>query len=176
MKRIGYILLITILFLQAGGILIIYKVDQFFVRNEISAILNSENSQYQKLTLSIAEYQKAKINSYEISYKEKLYDVKKVIIAGDIAELQIIHDNLEEKILEKIKDFITQSNLPIKKLPDHLQQFLTLKFLPHENKINILIPTLTTGGFLSLNQKIISADTEIHTPPPELSIKHRIVA
>ena len=152
---------------QNSAMLLIYKVQQYSVQEEMQQTLGDDHAQFQKITLSLPDYEKGKINSHEISLSGKMYDIKNIRINGDSVELLAINDTDEENILGKIKEFITGKNHPNKELPVQLRQFLSLKFLPPQNNHTFLVPVVALHVFLPLNTFIISVDSEIHTPPPE---------
>lgn len=72
LKKATYILFIFILLLQAGGLLFVYHVQQVSVKIEMRNALEARwNSGFQKLHMTVSEFKKAKINSFEIYYKEE---------------------------------------------------------------------------------------------------------
>ena len=168
LKKIGYLILITIIFLQTGGVLVIYKMHQSLARGEMHTILNCNDTQYEKLTLSMVDYQKAKIDANEILIQGKLYDIKSIILIGGNANLLIIHDSLEEKILKKIKDFITGNHQSNKKLPYQLLKFLSMKFLPPEDCSNPFVPAISNDLKTVTNQIFTSSVPNIDIPPPKV--------
>ena len=129
--------------------------------------LNSDKTQFEKLTISLTEYKKGKINSGEYSAGAKLYDVKSISIKGDQVELLVINDTDEEDIVKHIKDFITGGNHPKKDRPYQLRQFLTLKFLAPEDFQNMLIPINSCLVYNLVISEPVTIHREIQTPPPE---------
>jgi hypothetical protein len=168
LKKIGYILLLTILLLQAGGMLLIYKMQQCYVKQEMQQTLNNSKTKFQKITLSLSEYQKSKINSHEISINGKMYDVKSVNILENNVKLLVINDSKEENILQKIKDFTNRTNQPNSDLPNQLQQLLSLNYLSPEIKHFFFIPVFSINLFRQPNLNLVSNDSDIPSPPPKL--------
>lgn len=159
--------MLTIILLQAGGMLLVYKTQQFYVQEEMQQTLNSDKTQFQKIILSLRDYQKSQINAHEISVKGKMYDVKSVNISGDSGALLVLNDSKEENILEKIKDFTEGTNRPNNDLPNQLQQLFSLNYLSPETDRIFFIPSLSIHVFRSLNLNIVSSDLDISTPPPK---------
>jgi hypothetical protein len=160
-------LLLAILLLQTGGMLLIYKIQQFHVQYEMQLVVNDSETSFEKLILSRDEYQKCRLNSREISFKGNMYDVKSVNINGDIAELLVINDIKEKFLLEEIKDFLHKSNQSKKEIPDQLQKFLSINYISVDEGRIIYIPSFSSGIFHYLNQEILPDHSEIFFPPPK---------
>ena len=168
MRKTGYILLLAILVIQGGGALLIFRFQQSCIQYQISVALKAEKTTFEKLTLTVSEYQKSKVSSDEISYKGKMYDIKSVNISGDRAELLVIHDSEEENILEKINDFVNIPNPTGSKLPSRLCILFSLNYLPPENENIFFIHNVCTHIFHQPGMNLISSDSDVHTPPPRL--------
>jgi len=166
LKLAGSVLLLTILFLQAGGILIIYKLQQYYVQDEMMQNLNSYKTQFQKIVLSLSEYQKCKINAREITLHNKLYDVKSVNIFGTRAELLVLNDSREENILIKIAEFTSTTRQQNSVLFNNLRHLLSLSYLPHERYISLFIYPFPIDKSFPVTLHFISTFPEIPTPPP----------
>ncbi len=127
-----------LLLLQAGGMLFVYKMQQSFVRYEMQQVLNNTETRFQKMRISLSDYKKNKINEAEIRINQKLYDVKSVNMLVDDVELLLINDKEEENILEEIKNFFGQHNQSSSRIPDQLQELLSLDYLSPE-KVRLLL-------------------------------------
>lgn len=161
-------MLLAILLLQAGGMLFVYKMQQCAVQLEMQQTLNDSKTYFEKMTLSVGDYKKNKINSREICIKGKMYDVKAVNISGNNVELLVINDSKEEYILCKIKDFINRVNEPTSNIPFQLQQLLSLYYLSANIDNLFLIRSLSIHIFCPLNLNLVSNFSDISTPPPQL--------
>lgn len=167
MKKTASILLLTLLLLQTGGILLIYKTQQCYVWYEMQHTLNDSNTRFQKLELSLSDFQKSKINSDEIFFQGKMYDVKSVQVSGNIVNLLVINDKDEDSILKKIDNFLNTTQKDNSKLPYQLQQLLSLNYLSPYSVNFFFIPSLSITTFHSLNLNLISNDSDTSSPPPE---------
>jgi hypothetical protein len=161
-------LLLAILLLQTGGMLLVYKIQQFYVQYEMRLLVNDSHTSFEKLLLSTADYQKSRINSHEISFQGNMYDVKSVKITGDIAELLVINDKKEKSLVKNIQDFLTKTNQQKKELPEQLQKFLSLNYLPADQDLTIVIPILSSNIFHAPKGNIFSDLSETPSPPPKL--------
>ena len=168
MRKTGYILLLAILVIQGGGALIIFRFQQSCVQYQISVALKAEKTSFEKLTLTVSEYQKNRTHSNEISYKGKMYDIKSVNISGDRAELLVIHDSEEENILEKINNFVSVPSSRGGKLPVKLCILFSLNYLPPDNENISFIHNVCTHIFHQPGMNLISSNSDVHTPPPRL--------
>lgn len=168
MKNTGFILLLAILFMQTGGGLLIYKIQQYFVHREMEQALNNKATRFQQLTLSLSDFQKGKINDHEISIKGKMYDVKSIEIRGNKVELLVINDTREENILEDIKKSINTSNQQNKEHPYHFVKVLTLLYITPATDNIFLLEKNKQNIFRSPCEIIISYKPGISSPPPRL--------
>ena len=112
LKIVGSLLLLAILILQGGGMLLIYRIQQSYVQDNMIQSINSSKTQFQEIVLSRSDYQLSRINASEITINNKLYDVKSVNISGDRVNLLVLNDSMEENILAKIAEFTNNSRQP----------------------------------------------------------------
>jgi hypothetical protein len=130
--------------------------------------INNSKTQFQKIVLSLSDYQKCKINASEITINNKLYDVKSVNISGDRVKLLILRDSMEENILVKIAEFTNNTRQPNSVLCNNLNHLLTLNYLPQAGYSNFFIYPSSIDKFILFKLNYISRFPEILTPPPRL--------
>ena len=154
--------------MQTGGVWLYYKVQQLIVQHEMESDIDEIGICSQKFDLSQKEYAKSKINEHEILIKGKLYDIKSVIISAGRAEIVVINDTREERILEDLKKLGDTNNRHNKSLPSHCFNILTLFYLSTEinNTPGELIAV--TKNFRNYNDNIISNGPAIDSPPPKI--------
>ena len=153
--------------MQSGGLLLIYKIQQSCVQIEMLQEINSKQVKFQKLTLTLSEFQKCKINSNELSLNEKMYDYTSAVVTGNTVHLLVVNDIKEEGILEKIKVVTHNSRQQNNQLPNQISKFLTLTYI---------FPTVEKqfyfqeqqNIFLPYSVNIVSFTSDILSPPPEL--------
>ena len=167
LKRTISLVLLLINLLLAGGYSIIYKIQQLRVRSEMLEELKEGQAVATKLTLSISDFQKSKINSSEIYFKGKMYDVKSVNISTDMVELLVINDTKEEKIIEKNNELSKNANGQ-NKLPSQLLKLITMVYIFPVPNYQCLIQKRQNHFLLSL-ETLVSYKTEITSPPPKFS-------
>ncbi len=168
LKKTASILLLSILLLQAGGLLVVFKMQQCYVWQEMQLSLKDNQTPFQKITLPFFDYQKSKINSHEISVNGKMYDVKSISLSDDKVELLVIHDSREENILQKIKDFAISTNQPNTDFANQLFQLLSLNYISPGVGPVFFIPSFSINIFSPLFLNVISNGFEIPSPPPKL--------
>jgi hypothetical protein len=160
-------LLLVILLLQTGGMLLIYKIQQFYVQYEMRLVVNDKETSFEKLILTIDDYKKSRFNSREISYKGNMYDVKSVNVTDNFAEVLVINDVKEKILLKEIKDFLHKSNQSKKELPDQLQKFLSINYLAAEQGQIIYIPFPVSNIFHYPDPDFNAIQSDIPSPPPK---------
>ncbi len=158
-----------ILLLQTGGLWLVYKAQQYYVRNQMEESLNNKETIFQKLSLSLNDFQKDKINDHEVSINGKMYDIKSISIKKNKVELLAVNDLKEESIIEKINRSLNDGNQQNQELPNHLFKLLTLFYISPATDRNFLFQQKQQNIWQSLYEIIISHEPGISSPPPRLS-------
>lgn len=165
-KRHISILLVGILFLQADGVLVIYRLQQCMIHYKVRRGIRQNEFSTEELTLSVTEYNKSKVRSNEISFGGKMYDVKSAYITCDSVRLEVMHDKKEEHLLSKIKNFFASSKQSNSKLPYAVQKLLALKYIPPVLE-TLLEPLYHTVINYAVASTILMAKSlDIPSPPP----------
>ncbi len=161
------ILLIGILFLQADGVLLLLKIQQYSIRYHAKERLADKSKTLEELTLSLSAYQLAKTGAYDLAINGEMYDVKSIDFDDDCVTLVVYHDQEEENIIRKIRNFLCADKHSGQKLPVQVQQLLSMKYLQPERSIFISIPLphLFTFSFIVMNRP--ASDPDIPSPPPK---------
>jgi hypothetical protein len=167
LKKTGHILLLFIFLLQAGGILLIYQLRQCQAYGEMSEKLNASGTQFQKISLSLREYQKSKTGARELLIDGKLYDIKSEKISGSTIELLVINDSKEEGIWNEIKSYFNRSKQN-DNFPQQLCQLLLLTYIAPEAEELVFLSPSKTISFTELTVYSESCFFTITSPPPEL--------
>ena len=131
-------------------------------------VVANKATRFQKLTLSLSDYKKAKINSHEISVNGKMYDVKSISMSGDKVELLAINDSREDDIIDALGKSVGGNEKQNKELPGRLARLLTSDYI-FPSPIHIFLPEKNKqNNFYSLRENIISNSIEISSPPPRI--------
>ncbi len=75
--------------------------------NERDIEIRAKGEAYKNITLSIPEYQKAQTREHEIQWQGRMYDVARVVILKDSAQLLFIDDLEEDNLLIEIEAFFS---------------------------------------------------------------------
>lgn len=155
---------------QTIGVVLLFQGQQYIIKQEMSNKLNQESdySKLQKVVLSYQDYQKNKIDDNEIYIQGKLYDIKTIIHTRASVTLFVCYDNLEEEIIENIKDFFSGTESIPSASKHVLYSIFSLIYIIPEHLIcpNTLLQNSTFNFFsLKINDYIFYSD--ILTPPPE---------
>ncbi len=160
------ILLIGILAIQAEGALVIHQVRQGMIQYKVRRGIRHNEFVLEVLTMSTDGYARSKRPKNEIMVDGKMYDVKSVSTNGDVVTLEVVHDKAEEGVLKKIKDFFTPDKDSSGKIPKHVQQLLSAKYVPPMRQIfsELIFQAATHIYFLHAIGLTIVRD--IPSPPP----------
>jgi hypothetical protein len=169
LKTAGITFLLFILLLQAGGMLFIYTIEQRIVREEMVELLESDEGDFENLTLTLDEYKSSLVDEKEISIDGKMYDIKSVEYSGSHVKLIVVNDSKEEGILKGINNLTGRSNKQKDRVPGPLHQLRSLNYLAAEPEHSFYIPSQRIQTFFILSQHAISNGFDIATPPPEIT-------
>jgi hypothetical protein len=151
-----------------GGMLIIFNVQQCVVHFKMKEKLKNDTSNFEYLNLTIGEYKENLLNSHELSFKGKMYDIKSSTFHGDSVKLLVFNDFEEEKIIQMIKALTNTISLPDSKIPSNLKILTLLKYIPSKTEYSFSDPSFQKVFYQQLNTDIESKNPEIQTPPPRL--------
>jgi hypothetical protein len=168
LKKIANITLIFILLGQSGGLMLLYKMQQWVVQFEMQKTMENNETEFQKLTLTISDFEKSKINEHEISYKGKMYDFKSAVFTGDSVELLVINDTEEEGILGEIEKFTENINKQNSEFPNHLIKLLSLVYVCPEPGNKFFFECSNENTFVPFGEEFSSPVIERASPPPKL--------
>jgi len=154
--------------LQAGGLLFVFNAGQGYVQYKMQRRLRSENTVFEKLTLTSAEFQKCRVNSSEVLFHDDMYDFKSVNFNGDKVELLVIHDREEGVILEMMENLVNNTSPLSKDAPNPLQKLISLVYLPAAVRGSILLLSTHIDFFQRVTLNIPSDHSDIFVPPPRL--------
>ena len=122
----------------------------------------------EKISISLKEYATNKINDKEIFIKGKLYDIKSVNFSKGVAELLVVNDTKEEKILENIKKLAESNHQHGKNLPYHFLNLTALYYIYSESPGTSLLLIFLRTLFQSYCESITSHYPGIQSPPPKI--------
>jgi hypothetical protein len=104
LKRLGYIALLILILLQAGGLLLVYNAQQGYARYKMARLMASREGRLIDMELSTSEYQAAKVAGHdEICCNGKMYDIRSMVASAGRVKLRVINDTGEEAVIKKIK-------------------------------------------------------------------------
>lgn len=152
--------------LQSGGLLLVYQMQQFWVRRDMLQVIKNQETGFLKLTLTVSEYQNSKLNAREISIGGDMYDVKSIAQVGDKLELLVIRDSKEQSILEKIRNSSCRKNQRSKRQRVHPIKQLLLFPPPAVVQHLCLTAVQQKTAFTWAWETFISHKSDIPAPPP----------
>ncbi|MCW3105074.1 MAG: hypothetical protein JWO09_3514 [Bacteroidetes bacterium] len=157
-----------ILLLQAGGMLFIFKCQQYSAYFQMQQDLFHGSAKLEQLTFSLEEYNKNRQDDGdEISFQDKLYDVKSVTVNGKTVTLLAVNDTKEESVMLRIRDFIREASLPGNEVPMQLLQLFSMQYISPQTRLCFFIPSVSIQ-FPDPKSPALTAGTgNIFIPPPE---------
>ena len=107
-KFISFLLIAAIVFLIAGGSLLLYFLQQAnysSMQNKINSGLKSET-----VILSVKDFNKARKGKHEMKWQNRMYDISKVEFKNNTVVIYCMHDKKEDKILKAISGLMKHGN------------------------------------------------------------------
>ena len=130
--------------------------------------LSGNDERLEKLILTKEVYYASKVNHFEICLDGKMYDIKSVVMQGEIVELLAIHDQEEENILVEIRKLICNSSDKHLPYPQLLNRLLTVFY--DQVSLSVIVPeeiSLLHCNSSNDDMKLTLGVKVVSTPPPE---------
>jgi hypothetical protein len=93
--------------------------------------------QFQRIILTLNEYEQAKEGDDEVEWKDSMYDIASIKFQGDKVEILALRDDMETELLSFASRIIQFSSEDSKTLPASLMQYLSLSFTIPTNQIAV---------------------------------------
>lgn len=166
LKRLGYITLLTLLILQAGGLLLVYKAQQWYASEQMADLME-DGGAFTELELTPSEYTRAKVGQHEIYYQGRMFDVRTVAFGANRITLRVMNDAGEDAALKKIKGLTSE-----KKNKDLLEQLMKLfaeAYTPVSVSSPIHFSSVIPPYYRTYKERPESLPLPTFYPPPRLS-------
>ena len=148
--------------------LLIYEIQQHRVQDKMRSAMQKKETTFEKLILSVSEFQKCRVNASEISLNGKMYDIKSIETYGNEIELTVMNDKEEKIILGRINDYVNNTNSSGNGTYQIFAKILSLIYL--SSNTNPEFYPLQAGKiiFFSSLLNYSSNNSEVSSPPPRL--------
>ncbi len=131
--------------------------------------IKSDNADFQKLVLSVAEYKACKYKSNELIYQGFMYDIKSLKYLSGKVELIVLHDKEEKEVLDYINGLAaeTEDKEGNNTLPLQLQSFLSIPYLLPESGYKYHVFSISFLVRILDKKYVINFPGDIPSPPPK---------
>ncbi len=168
MKKAAFISLITILLLQAGGLLFLFQIQQVRIQKSALHQLDSGSEKAKQIVLSKAGFNSAKINDHELRMNGKLYDFRYISHSSEQVILNVLHDASEENLIDWIEALVTSEGNQHGDLPAHLVKLLTTTYLITDTEPVSFLHTVNEYSFFRFDEQEVSFAGDQDSPPPKI--------
>ena len=122
-------------------------------------------SELEVITLPLNQFKKARVGDDEIELNDRMYDIARTEVAGEIIIVYCLHDEDEDNLLSLLDSILRNSTKDKKPVPPQLSQLLAIT----TGVQNSYYPTSATGiTHTTFYQTTISQfDVSIDSPPPQ---------
>lgn len=155
---------------QFIGIAFIFQILQWTVKIEMHEELEKIKLSNQKLKISLTEYNRYKINSFELYYNDCYYDFIVDTITNDSIQLLVIRDSEENEIFNIIKEQTNDQNNSDKGIPKTLIKIFSLWCICTDLQEEYMEPTPKLIKYAELRSYYPSESAENLSPPPKSSL------
>jgi hypothetical protein len=167
LRRTIFILLLIILVMQAGGLLLVYRINQQVIKQRMARIIEKEEIEAESLTLSLEDFRHCRLNRKEILWNGNMYDIKSCVVSGDSITLMVINDTREKEIAGKIKLLAGQSDPKKKDLPGKIIKLYTLSYIAQQVVDQIYYKPCIADIIYNFTNHYESFSGDILCPPPK---------
>jgi hypothetical protein len=167
LKRFIRIILISVCLLQPAGLLVIYKLQQAFIKCRMQYEVYHRDSGFEYFTFPFKEFHRIQINKHEFTLAGKMYDIKSIQFAGDKILIIAMHDAWEEKIIGLIKQLFKINQHQSNPVSNLILSLITSAYITSELKTNIQCSFNYLIKYPPFNNSLISIGNEVSSPPPE---------
>lgn len=130
-------------------------------------LINSPQTALQKITLTIADYERAKKDDDEIKWQGSMYDVARVKRSGEIVIVFGLRDEMETNLLAFFESIVQTNQSDGQSPPAALMQYLSLIFtIPSTAFLNHNLARPDKDFFIFWNAQLQEPSIEIQSPPP----------
>jgi hypothetical protein len=135
MKRFYAIFFFSLLLINGCGFYVYYIIQLGKIKSEMRQALKLlPAASLEKLTLSLQDYLRSKVEEHEIKVNGKMYDVARIKVSADSVAVFCIHDEKEDNLIAFVAEIISKPLKNKNAMPNAIQQFITLLFLPPANE------------------------------------------
>lgn len=167
MKKVCYIILLPILFLQAGGALWYFHIQQENLKQEMAEVTQNPGTACITMQLSRSEFQKGRIGNHEIYVNGSMYDIRSFNISGDMVQLIVVNDTKEERIIEHIKGYVNTNTPGSKGAATQLIKLLTLDYINQSFNQDLSLTETREDEWSVPCTSFQSHLSTVTSPPPE---------
>ena len=167
MKKFTLISLLVLLMLQSGGLFLLLKLEQQFVKREMETELNEDSDRLTPLSLSLEEFSQCRLNNHELKFHGNMLDFKIVGYNHNTVSLLVLNDTEEDSIIHHLSTFNKLTQKQQNKLPQHMVKLMKQCFLFEKSTFS----PENDCNFRVINREVIAdiifGDQEINSPPPK---------
>ena len=132
-----------------------------------TALMNCPDTQLQKISLSLAQYQQVKNDEGEIKWNGQMYDVAKTRIQEGRVIVLALRDELETNLIVFLKSVVGTAAADNQRPPSALMQYLSLVFIVPTHVAPSYASNLSTNKYFSLYSfHHYPTTVDVLSPPP----------
>jgi len=165
-KKAVSIVVLTVLLTHLIGFYVYFVIRQAQIRQEMrESIGYLPNEEFETFVFTLEEYQKIKVNDFEVKIDGKMYDHSAPKFEDGKVILFARHDKDEDDLISFITNIVNSSNEDKKPVPSQLLSFFNLTYL---SPLQLTLPVLSNKiqSFDRYQSSLLTLYLSVESPPP----------
>jgi len=167
LKKTALFGILLLLILQTGGLVMIGNLHQWLIKAEVWLDLEQEDENMNKIILSLDEFEKSRINTFEFKWKGEMYDFKSHQIQGDSVYLMARKDDDENHVLKCLMHLLRESQGNDQCLLLQFVKWLSIPYTCPDAEWLVFIEHFKPRKNFWYIDRLYFVLTELNTPPPK---------
>ncbi|MEJ0056438.1 MAG: hypothetical protein WDN75_12780 [Bacteroidota bacterium] len=166
MKKVIARFFILLFLLHFSGVYVFIGVRLVAIHSEIREKMKMlPDEDFEVIRMSAAEFEKSQVDTDELRWHDKMYDIGKIKITGDQLLLYVIHDSAEDSLLSFLNELIKRSEGDSSEEPSEILDFISLDYISDETVFHLHIDCLPDQNYF-YSELLYSVTLPIESPPP----------
>lgn len=168
MRRLFSILILALLSVNLVGGYFYFFVRTVQIKKDMRAMLQAlPDNQLDFLTLTVEEFNTARVDAHEIKVNGKMYDIARVQLEGDVVQVFCLHDKAEDNLLGFLGTVLNRIQNDTTRPPASIIQFTLLQYIPVQFEFTIFLPDVILVATTPYHSGYFSLERFVESPPPQ---------
>ena len=169
-KRLPALIFLSLLLLNLAGAYVYFFVRLQAIKSQMRAEMkNLPTHDLEILKLTVAEFERARVDEEEVKVAGKMYDIARIEQHGAWVTLYVLHDEAEDNLLSLLDAILKNSTKDKKPVPTAVAGLHSLDFLLSNFSFTIPASTIVAHA-TPFFETSSNAFVRTEGPPPRLAL------